>query len=51
MKYSEGEAKRSWEPMQLSSVGHISQVVEGGGGKLSVMTDDMGDRRKPKGQE
>jgi len=45
------ETKRFWEPMELSSVGHVSQVVEGGGGKLSIVADDMGDTNKPKGQE
>lgn len=51
MQYSEGEAKQAWEPMRLSSVGQISQVVEGGGGKLSPSTGDPGEPRKPKGQE
>ena len=51
MKFSKGSTtKQSWEPMKLSSVGHISQVVEGGGGKLSPTTVDSGDDRKPKGQ-
>ena len=43
--------KSKWEPMKLSSVGHIGKVVEGGGGKLTVVTNDPGDNRKPKGQE
>jgi hypothetical protein len=50
MKYGEGKAKRAWEPMKLSSVGHISEVVEGGGGKLSPTFADTGDIRKPPGQ-
>lgn len=44
--------KKSWETMELRSVGHIGQVVEQGGGKLSIATDDPGEpMRKPRGQE
>ena len=46
------EAKKSWEPMRLTPVGHISKVVELGGGKLSQPTGDTGEPfRKPPGQE
>ncbi len=46
------EAKKSWEPMKLTPVGHISKVIEGGGGKLSATTGDPGEPfRKPPGQE
>ncbi len=46
------ETKKSWEPMELTPVGHISKVVEGGGGKLSIASDDPGEPfRKPRGQE
>jgi hypothetical protein len=46
------DTKKAWEPMQLSPVGHISEVVEAGGGKLSIPSDDSGEPfRKPKGQE
>lgn len=38
--------------MRLDPVGHIGDVLKGGGGKLSITTDDTGDEpRKPKGQE
>jgi hypothetical protein len=43
---------KAWEPMTLTPVGHISEVVELGGGKLSPDTDDSGEPfQKPKGQE
>jgi hypothetical protein len=41
--------KQVWEPMRLTDVGHVGQVVEGGGGKLSMVTHDEGDNRKPPG--
>ena len=45
-------SKRIWETMKLKRVGHMADVVRGGGGKLSVQADDTGDApRKPKGQE
>jgi len=46
------KAKKSWEPMKLTPVGHISKVVEAGGGKLSIASADPGEPfRKPRGQE
>jgi|WetSurSiteA1Bulk_404760.scaffolds.fasta_scaffold468888_2 hypothetical protein len=42
--------KRAYEPPQFTCVGLISEVVLGGGGKLSVVADDKGDVRKPSGQ-
>jgi len=43
------DQKQPWEPMELRSVGQVSEVVEGGGGKLSPTTGDSGDNRKPPG--
>jgi hypothetical protein len=43
--------KQPWQPMKLTAVGHIGQIVQGGGGKLSTVGGDPGDIRKPKGQE
>jgi hypothetical protein len=44
--------RRSWEPMALKSVGHVSDVVQQGGGKLTLTGGDPGEPlRKPKGQE
>ena len=44
-------AKR-WEKPELRRVGDVADIVQGGGGKLSLLADDTGDApRKPKGQE
>ena len=45
----EKETKQRWEPMKLSPVGHVSQVVQGGGGKLTPAPGDPGEAKKPKG--
>lgn len=43
--------KKSWEPMKLTHVGGIAEVVKGGGGKASLNAHDTGDSpRKPRGQ-
>ena len=42
------EAKQRWEPMRLGSVGHVSRVVQGGGGKISSTIGDPGEPRKEK---
>ena len=38
--------KEQWEPMKLSSVGHVSEVVEQGGGKITFVIGDPGEPRK-----
>ena len=43
--------RKDWEPMEAKDVGHVGEVLRGGGGKLSIVSDDSGDVRKPKGQE
>lgn len=48
---NEGQ-ERSWEPMRLTYVGEVGEVLQGGGGKLSIVAADSGDApRKPPGQE
>lgn len=43
---------RQWVKPELRRVGDITDIVQGGGGKLSMLADDSGDApRKPKGQE
>ena len=44
------ETREDWEPMEVSDVGHVGEVLQGGGGKLSPTSADSGDIRKPKGQ-
>jgi len=41
--------KQAWEPMKLTDVGHVGEVVQGGGGKLTAPTHDPGEPRKPPG--
>lgn len=41
---------RSWEPMTLTYVGEVGEVLRGGGGKLSPTPGDPGDNFKPPGQ-
>jgi len=41
---------KAWEPPRLSYVGHVAEVLQSGGGKLSPTTQDPGDFRKPPGQ-
>lgn len=38
--------KKRWEPMKLTPVGHISKVVEQGGGKISGTFADPGEPLK-----
>ena len=44
------ETKKPWEPLRISSVGHVSELVLGGGGKGSPSPADPGEIRKPPGQ-
>ncbi len=50
MKKENEDARRPWEEMKVSDVGHVGEVLQGGGGKLSPSTSDSGDIRKPPGQ-
>ena len=50
METPKKETKQEYEPMKVAEVGHVGEVLEGGGGKLSVVAADSGDARKPKGQ-
>ena len=43
--------RRPWEPPTVNPVGTVAQVLRGGGGKLSIVANDSGDVRKPKGLE
>jgi hypothetical protein len=38
-----------WVRPQLTFVGNIGEVLQGGGGKLSLTANDPGDSRKPSG--
>jgi hypothetical protein len=41
--------KRLWQSPAMVAIGTISEVLKGGGGKLSPMANDTGDVRKPSG--
>jgi hypothetical protein len=40
----------AWESPRLAYVGHVADILQGGGGKLSPSPNDPGDIRKPPGQ-
>ena len=43
--------KKEYEPMKVAEVCHVGEVIQGGGGKLSIQANDKGDApRKPKGK-
>jgi len=44
------DARSTWEEPSLRKVGSVGEVLRGGGGKLSITADDMGDVGKPKGR-
>jgi hypothetical protein len=41
----------TWEPMELTYVGHVGEVLQVGMGKLSMSGGDPGEPRKQKGCE
>lgn len=45
-------ARSPWESMRLDELGGLAEVLQGGGGKLSIPQDDTGDSpRKPQGHD
>jgi hypothetical protein len=42
-------AKKPFETPTVTYVGHIDEIVQAGGGKLSPSAADPGDARKPSG--
>lgn len=44
------QKKRAWVRPELRSAGNVGDVLQGGGGKLSAVSQDPGDIRKPAGQ-
>jgi len=51
MESPKKEARKDYEPMTVAEVGHVGEVIQGGGGKLSIQAADKGDApRKPKGK-
>ena len=50
MKRAAGVQRKSWVQPSLEYVGHVGEILQGGGGKLTPAGGDPGDTRKPKGQ-
>ena len=42
--------KRPWKRPELKYVGTVGEVLQTGGGKLSITGGDPGEGRKPQGQ-
>src|SRR5579884_2735598 len=43
------EPKPPWESPRIVTVGHVTEIIRGGGGKLSLSGGDPGYSRKPPG--
>ncbi len=41
-----GKARDSWEPMKLTDVGNVAEVVQGGEGKTTLTPQDPGEPKK-----
>lgn len=39
---------KSWDSMKVTKVGHVGDVLQGGGGKLSPVGGDPGENKKQK---
>ena len=44
------DEKPVWTKPVVKNAGTLTEILKGGGGKLSIETNDTGDIRKPKGQ-
>ncbi|MGC4081800.1 MAG: hypothetical protein QM736_06760 [Vicinamibacterales bacterium] len=42
--------KKTWAKPSLKYVGHVGDVLQGGGGKLTPSPADPGESRKPRSQ-
>ena len=47
MAREDAKQERKWEPMRLTLLGKVGDVVRGGGGKTSTQPADPGEIRKP----
>lgn len=45
----QNQSKKTWNKMQVKKVGHVREVLQGGGGKLSLVGGDPGEIRKERG--
>ena len=44
------DEKPQWQTPKIEYVGEVAEVIQGGGGKVTVAGGDPGDPRKPQGQ-
>lgn len=51
MGQDDAKQEQKWEPMRLTPLGKVGDVVRGGGGKLTPSPADPGEARKPPGSE
>lgn len=38
--------QRRWEPMRVEYLGNVAEIVQQGGGKITILTGDPGEPRK-----
>jgi hypothetical protein len=50
-EHKDPDVRREWIPPALRFVGTTGEVLQGGGGKLSVTGGDPGEGRKEKGSD
>ena len=43
------QTKKPWTSLKVANVGHVAEVVKGGGGKLSTAVGDPGENLKEQG--
>ena len=48
MRHEDHKQERKWEPMRLTPLGNVGEVVRQGGGKLSPPAADPGEPLKTK---
>jgi len=46
VNFSAPTPRRAWESPRLSYIGHVAEILQSGGGKLSVVGGDPGEMRK-----
>ena len=49
-KESQQPQRRPWVKPELRTMGTVGKILQGGGGKASVLAADSGDSHKPSGQ-
>ena len=51
LEQSDETKKQPWHRVELVKLGKISELVQGGGGKLSLVAGDPGESRKERGTD